>query len=431
MAQYPDGLWGPLIIRDASDPYANEIDKEYTLTLTDWYHRQMPALIAQYESTRNAATNNGDEPTPDSALINASRNTTFKLEPNKNYLFRIICVGNFPGHAFLFDNHEMTVVEVDGVWLEKYPIGQRNVRIATGQRMSVLVKAKNSTDQNYAIFDTMDVNMLFFNEAKLPPPNYNPNVTAWLVYDKQKALPPPPDVREFNFVDDVDFNPYDKQVILGPVNRQIVMDMNSSVIDGIERFTINDETYLAPEVPSLYTALTVGKNYSSSPAVYGHVNPYVLKYGEIVEIVVNNHHRNLHPFHLHGHQFQVIERTPPNAGFFNGTYTNLSSIPVRRDTIMVQQGGYAVIRFRANNPGVWLFHCHIEWHVSAGLTATMIEAPTKITEKISHNHLKVCRMYPEKVDGNAAGNENHPLDLSGLPTNVPTFDAGYVFNGRF
>jgi iron transport multicopper oxidase len=55
--------------------------------------------------------------------------------------------------------------------------------------------------------------------------------------------------------------------------------------------------------------------------------------------------------HLHGHQFQVIERSDPKAGKFSGTYSKLPATPIRRDTIMVQNEGYAVVRFRADNPG--------------------------------------------------------------------------------
>lgn len=118
------------------------------------------------------------------------------------------------------------------------------------------------------------------------------------------------------------------------------------------RATINDITYLTQKVPSLYTALTVGEEYASNPLVYGQVNPYVLKHNEVIEIVVNNvnnDHNNLHPWHLHGHNFQVVERSPPQAGAFS-SYGNLSSTPIRRDTIMVNPNGYTVLRFRANNP---------------------------------------------------------------------------------
>jgi laccase len=39
---------------------------------------------------------------------------------------------------------------------------------------------------------------------------------------------------------------------------------------------------------------------------------------------------------------------------------------VLRDVISVPAEGWAKIRFVADNPGVWLLHCHMDWHVRAG-----------------------------------------------------------------
>ena len=80
-------------------------------------------------------------------MINASTNSTIRVDPNKTYLVRVILLGNFPGHAFVFDQHDTSVVEVDGVWLEEYPVGERNVRIATGQRMTMLLKTKSDASK--------------------------------------------------------------------------------------------------------------------------------------------------------------------------------------------------------------------------------------------------------------------------------------------
>lgn len=40
--------------------------------------------------------------------------------------------------------------------------------------------------------------------------------------------------------------------------------------------------------------------------------------------------------------------------------------PPRRDVVLVPAGGYIAIAFKPDNPGVWLLHCHIAWHASAG-----------------------------------------------------------------
>lgn len=95
---------------------------------------------------------------------------------------------------------------------------------------------------------------------------------------------------------------------------------------------------------------------------------------------------------------------------------------------MVNTNSSAVWRFTANNPGVYLIHCHIEWHVEAGLTATLIEAPDHLQGSLTipAGHLNVCKLDRQATIGNAAGNSRNWLDLSGAPLVAPEFDYGYV-----
>ncbi|ODN01041.1 L-ascorbate oxidase, partial [Orchesella cincta] len=83
-----------------------------------------------------------------------------------------------------------------------------------------------------------------------------------------------------------------------------------------------------------------------------------------------------HPFHLHGHAFRIMgmERlnrtTEPH---YIKELDKLGRIPRRRmnapikDTVTVPDGGYTIVRFRADNPGFWFFHCHITYHVEVGM----------------------------------------------------------------
>lgn len=79
-----------------------------------------------------------------------------------------------------------------------------------------------------------------------------------------------------------------------------------------------------------------------------------------------------HPMHLHGFSFRVVAMQ--KVGTFvsvddiiamdkAGNITrNLQSAPLK-DTIIIPDGGYAILRFEADNPGWWFFHCHLEFHV--------------------------------------------------------------------
>jgi iron transport multicopper oxidase len=214
-------------------------------------------------------------------------------------------------------------------------------------------------------------------------------------------------------------------------------------IHGLVKLTVvfrslfNNITYVTQKVPSLFTAFTTGVD-NSNPIVYGDVNPFVVSKDDIVEIVVNNFDEAIHPFHLHGHQFQVLSRPASNAGAFPGlnAYDSFLGNPMQRDTITVNANSYVVLRFKASNPGVWLFHCHIEWHVVMGLVATIIEAPEELRGGvIPDDHQAICRQQNIPLAGNAAGNTQNFLDLSGaferphIPDRGPVFDPGCVSAG--
>jgi iron transport multicopper oxidase len=186
-------------------------------------------------------------------------------------------------------------------------------------------------------------------------------------------------------------------------------------------------------VPTLYTALSAGKKINNDPKIYGeHINPFVVNYGDIVEVVLNNHDNVGHPWHLHGHKFQIVARSPSNAvingSLYDASTATLPGIPAKRDTIGVRDGGYTVIRFKADNPGVQLLHCHIEWHIEAGLTASFIEAPDKIDVEIPWDHKLACFAGSQKVEGNAAGNSRDYFDLDGANSEVTSGSFGSLWS---
>jgi iron transport multicopper oxidase len=180
------------------------------------------------------------------------------------------------------------------------------------------------------------------------------------------------------------------------------------------------------KVPTLYTAATTGTS-NNNTIVYGDINPFIVNYGDIVEIVLNNLDGAIHPFHLHGHQFQVLDRPRSGTGSWPGRDVNYPAQPPMRDTVAVNPNSYVVLRYVANNPGVFLFHCHIEWHVEMGLTATIIEAPDRLRGRtFPEDHLDNCRLQNIPYEGNAAGNTVNYTDTTGFNTILPTTYTGCV-----
>ncbi|WED43292.1 multicopper oxidase family protein [Legionella cardiaca] len=90
------------------------------------------------------------------------------------------------------------------------------------------------------------------------------------------------------------------------------------------------------------------------------VIPKVIKKGQRVEMVFTNKNKMSHPMHFHGHVFQVTE--------IDGVKLKNGAL---RDTILVQPNSTVKVEFDANNPGIWLNHCHNLYHFAGGMGTTV------------------------------------------------------------
>ena len=89
------------------------------------------------------------------------------------------------------------------------------------------------------------------------------------------------------------------------------------------------------------------------------VLPLPVANGERVELVFRNETPMPHPMHLHGHEFQVVEIDGKR---FAGAV---------RDTVLVTPRTSVVVAFDATNPGWWALHCHLLYHLDAGMFTTL------------------------------------------------------------
>nr|GMC63900.1 laccase-4-like [Ipomoea batatas] len=79
-----------------------------------------------------------------------------------------------------------------------------------------------------------------------------------------------------------------------------------------------------------------------------------------------------HPTHLHGFNFFVVGKGVGNFDPQNDPKNFNLVDPVERNTISVPTAGWTAIRFRADNPGVWFLHCHLEVHTTWGLKMAFV-----------------------------------------------------------
>lgn len=447
--QYVDGLRGPFIVHDPVDPYQGKYDEEVILTVSDWYvksalcrcrqcgapdtgaGRLMRACICRYHTqqvylarTMLASSNtNSRPPLPDSSIVNEGQPRNIDFVKGKTYRIRVISFSALASHMIHFDSHTMQVIMTDASYIQQSQASQ--IRIAPAQRYDILLSCTDLDYRNYPYLVSMDVNRDYTNNSVTN--SWSANVTGYLMMNTSEPATAVDVVQKWTPVDDLTFPPYDQQAVFASPTQNIVLNFEFCWFDNTPRACFNGQPNIPQKVPALYSAATTNDS-NSNPAIYGNVNPFVVNYGDVVQIVVNNRDGAIHPFHLHGHQFQVLDRPKSDTGDWQGHNNTFAATPVRKDTVTVNANSYAVLRYQANNPGVFLFHCHVEWHVDMGLTATIIEAPDHLRGMtFPDDHIQNCKLQDIPYQGNAGGNTQDFTDTSNFNTAYPSVYAGAMY----
>ncbi|WP_278034846.1 multicopper oxidase domain-containing protein [Flavobacterium nitratireducens] len=97
--------------------------------------------------------------------------------------------------------------------------------------------------------------------------------------------------------------------------------------------------------------------WSMDNKVLSETDKILIKKGEIVRITIYNNSMMRHPMHLHGHDFRVLN----GQGDYSPLKNVLDIMPMETD----------VIEFAANTDGDWFFHCHILYHMMAGMNRVL------------------------------------------------------------
>ncbi len=143
------------------------------------------------------------------------------------------------------------------------------------------------------------------------------------------------------------------------------MDQSTHAMASTDIATLNYSMLKAPQVTTLpkdapvrelHFELTGNMNrylWSMDNKVLSETDKILIKKGENVRIVLHNNSMMRHPMHLHGHDFRVLN----GQGDYAPLKNVLDIMPMETDTI----------EFNANADGDWFFHCHILYHMMAGM----------------------------------------------------------------
>ncbi|CAM6096536.1 unnamed protein product [Calypogeia fissa] len=414
------GFYGSLIVdlpAGQSEPFT--YDGELSILLNDWWHRSMyeqelglfttpfrwvgepQTLLIEGRGAYNcskvpagAVSGSGD-----CVTCNASSPLcapyVLPVETGKTYRLRIASVASLSSLNFVLEGHSMTVVEADGHYVQ--PVVVQNLDIYSGETYSVIFTASQDSSRNY----WAGVNV----RGRMPA---TPTGLAVLNYknNPSTSLPttPPPVSPRW---DDFDLSMANAQVyeVLDTsqnppsrtADRQLLLLNTQNFLGGKLKWAVNNVTYeqtetpvlvalkysitgeLVPQPPDTYTA---GYNISappSNPNTTAGSGVYTFKLNDIVDVILQNantltmNNSEIHPWHLHGHDFWVLGY---GKGVFNSStdYAQLNfDTPPKMNTVAVFPYGWTVLRFVADNPGAWPFHCHIEPHFQMGMEVIFAE----------------------------------------------------------
>ncbi|TFK20274.1 laccase 2 precursor [Coprinopsis marcescibilis] len=353
-SQYCDGLRGAMVVKDPVDPHLSryDVDNDATvITLADWYH--IPAPSAGLVPTPDATLINGKGryaggPTVPLAIISVTR--------NRRYRFRLVSISCDPNYVFSIDGHTMTIIEADGI--NTQPLIVDSIHIFAGQRYSFVLNA-NRPVGNYWVRANPNVGTTGFaggvNSAILRyvgAPATDPTTTQ--TPNSQPLL-------------EVNLHPLTSPAAPGiptPGAADVNINLNAVFDFATLTFAVNGAKFEQPTVPVLLQIMS-GAQTPQTLLPAGSV--YVLPRNKVIELSMpGGSTGSPHPFHLHGHAFSVVR----SAGSATYNFAN----PVQRDVVSAGGAGDNVtIRFRTDNPGPWIMHCHIDWHLVLGLAVVFAE----------------------------------------------------------
>lgn len=366
---------------------------------------------------------------PKSGTHNEAPLEMFNVGQNQTYRFRLINAAAMYPYRVSIDGHPLTVIASDGFYVK--PIEVESVIIHPGERFDFLIRATKPPGNYMIRGHTLEINRRTVAEAVLhyegADQNFqNVSSTRQQCFPSKKCL-----VLNCPFT----FYPDDQNIQCVTMDAVRSADSGGGVPDGQRNtlreyflnfafpgpdFTpdsINGVEFTFPSVSAISQPTEITNQCRnancSEQNVCSCTHSMDLDPNDTVQFVFLNMGRGRgwsHPVHMHGHSFYVLKMgygvynsttgefisqnsdidcqgstsqdsslcnnaTWSDPSWSNGNAPGLNNVdPPLKDTIIVPSGGYVVVRIRADNPGLWLLHCHIQLHSADGMSVLLNES---------------------------------------------------------
>ncbi|OJZ88646.1 multicopper oxidase [Aspergillus luchuensis CBS 106.47] len=409
-----EGVFGGIVIHG---PATAEYDHDLGVVfLNDWSHQtvdEMYQSVLESQGPPHFQTGliNGSNiwVTGDNQTVGRRFHTEFA--PGQSYRIRLVNAAMHTHFKFSIDNHDLTVIASDFVPI--VPFTTNNVPIGMGQRYDIIVTANQAPD-NYWI---RAIPQSFCSD------NSNPDNIKGILHYKGASDDNEPTSTKWDYGDDfqcLDFS-------LDELVPWLALDAD---IGGAQMHESDVDFSPFGDVPLyLWTmggnALNISWKDPTLQQTFEDPDKMDWEASQgVIEAAIANKWTVLvvqtdlpvpHPIHLHGHDFYLLAQ---GFGQFSPQNVTLKTKnPPRRDTaLMIADssptggGGHMVIGFPADNPGVWLIHCHIGFHATEGFAQQVVERQSEFNSFFSEDLLvNTCDAWDEYAKVNPYGRQYRGL----------------------
>ena len=314
------GLYGALIVEEHEPP---AVDRDIVWLLGDWRLDRSASIVEDFGNTMDAshAGRIGNTVTVNGAIREA-----FELRAGERVRLRLVNASNARIYALEFRGHDPWVVALDGHPVEPHRPDDARVVLGPAMRADLILDASGEPGSSHSVVDDFyprrayrlldlryGATRLHGGRARAPLPSLAPNPIA------------EPDLAQA-----------ERHVVefgggmMGRMSRAMRRDGMAWTVNGV---AVKDHDHGA------FLKLRLGRSV-------------------VLELV--NDTQWHHPIHLHGHVFRVLTR--------DGRATRHREW---LDTVLLSPQERAEIAFVADNPGDWMFHCHVLEHQVSGMMAVI------------------------------------------------------------
>ncbi|MBU8541806.1 multicopper oxidase family protein [Falsiroseomonas tokyonensis] len=329
--QVERGLYGPLVIEERELP--RTIDRDVTWVLDDWRLLEDAQIAGGFGNAMEAGMTGrvGNTVTVNGRVTDGG----FAVRSGERLRLRLVNAANARIFGLVFEGHEPVVVALDGQPVTPHAPEDGRVVVGPGMRVDLVLDMTGRPGARARVLDTYYAKL----EYRLLEIAYG----AEPLRDRPPTAPIPT----------LPANPVPEPNLARAERHAVVL--GGGMMNHLEGALVDGRWLDAREMMRRGLIWTVNGT-AAAPGVHVHEPLAVLRRGASYLLEIRNETAWPHPMHLHGHSFRVIAR--------NG-------VPTRhrewQDTVLIPRRESVEIAFVADNPGDWMFHCHVLEHQAAGM----------------------------------------------------------------